>query len=263
MIKKYGLLTTACLSGALLLSGCATSPTTAESYKASGFIDQATYAKLEPDSDGSGALVYRKPGFNLKNYNKLMLDSIKIWYKDNAEYKGIDPEQLKMLTGYFQRALVKALEPAYPIVDKPGAEVLRIRTAITELTPTNPGMSVVTLLLPFGTVADVAAGRGTGGTFYLGDTAIEAEFRDSLSNELLAAYVEKRFGKKYDIDTSQGAESAVNKTVDSYARAYTTWGYAEQAFDYWAWKLRRRLDAAHGISTPMPAHLETQSTREP
>ncbi|MER2528701.1 MAG: DUF3313 domain-containing protein [Candidatus Competibacter denitrificans] len=262
MIKKHWLLSAACLSGALLLGGCASTPTTAESYKASGFIDQAIYAKLEPDSDGSGALIYRKPGFNLKHYNKVMLDSIKVWYKDNSEYKGIDPEQLRTLTGYFQRSLIKALEPAYPIVNKPGADVLRIRTAITEITPTNPGMSVVALLLPFGTVADVAAGRGTGGTFYLGDTAIEAEFRDSVSDELLAAYVEKRFGKKYDLDTSEGTESAVNKTVDSYARAYTTWGYAEQAFDYWAWKLRRRLDAAHGVPTPTPARVETLPARE-
>jgi hypothetical protein len=176
-----------------------------------------------------------------------MFDPIKVWYKNDAEYKGIDPSELKKLTDYFQQSLVKALEPAYPVVAKPGPGVLRIRIAVTELTPTNTGMSVVTLVVPYASVADVAAGGGTGSAPYLGDAAIEVEFRDSRGGELLAAYVDKRVGKKYDVDMSQGVGTAVSKGVDSYSRAYSTWGYAQQAFDYWAQKLRRRLDEAHGL----------------
>ncbi|MFO1372304.1 MAG: DUF3313 domain-containing protein [Candidatus Competibacteraceae bacterium] len=248
MPKVQMLLTTLCLSGGLLAAGCASQPTTAESYKPSGFLSD--YSQLQPAPDGSGAQVYFKPGFNLKDYNRVLLDPIKVWYRNDAEYKGIDPNELKTLTDYFHQALVKALEPAYPLVNKPGPGVLRIRTAVTELTPTNTGMSVVTLVVPYAAVADVASGGGTGSAPYLGDAAIEAEFRDSRSNELLAAYVDKRVGKKYDVDMKEGVGSAVSKGVDSYSRAYSTWGYAQQAFDYWAQKLRRRLDEAHGVKTP-------------
>ncbi|MBK8184992.1 MAG: DUF3313 domain-containing protein [Candidatus Competibacteraceae bacterium] len=261
-----------CLNGALLLVGCATSPTTVDSYKRSGFLDETTYGKLQPDPDGTGALSYRNADLTLKKYNKVLLEPIQVLEQarfvqhdsaaghqddtnrqDTTGRQAIDPAQLKSLTDYFQQALVKALEPAYPIVNQPGPEVVRVRIAITELTPTSPAMSVVTLVMPFGIVADLASGGATGGTFYLGDTAIETELRDSQSNALVMVYAEKRRGKKYDLESGQDGESTMSKTVDSYARAYTTWGYAEQAFDYWARKLRRQLDQAHGVATPAPA----------
>ena len=90
---------------------------------------------------------------------------------------------------------------------------------------------------------------GAAGASYLGQTAIEAEFLDSRSNEVLAAYVDRQAGKKYDVDLSQGVGSAVEKGVSSYTKAYSTWAYAEAAFDYWAGLLRKRLDEAHGFST--------------
>ena len=142
-----------------------------------------------------------------------MLDRIRVWYKDDADYKGIDPTELKALTDYFQNALVKALGPTYPVVTQPGPDVLRMRVAITDLIPTKPEMSVVTLVVPYATVADVAAGGGTGSTPYLGQTAIEAEFLDSRSNEVLAAYVDRQVGKKYNIDVSEGVGSAVEQRL--------------------------------------------------
>lgn len=247
MYNKHPLLIALCLGSGLFIAGCAGQQTTAESYKPAGFLQD--YSRLTPAPDGNGALAYRKPGLNLRDYNKVMLDPIKVWYRDDAQYKGIDPNELKTLTDYFQQSLQKALQPAYPLVKQPGPGVLRVRIAITELKPTDTGMSVVTLVVPYAAVADVAAGGGTGSMSYLGDAAIEAEFRDSRSNELLAAYVDKRIGKKYDLDTSKGAGAAVSQYADSYAKAYSTWGYAEQAFDYWAQKLRLRLDEAHGVAT--------------
>ncbi len=248
MYKNHRLLTALGLSSGLLIAGCANQPTTAENYQPSGFLKD--YSQLKPAPDGSGALAYRKPGLNLKDYNKVMLDPIKVWYRNDADYKGIDPNELKTLTDYFQQSLTKALQPAYPLVNKPGPGVLRVRIAVTELKPTDTGMSVVTLVVPYASVVDMASGGGTGSAPYLGDAAIEVEFRDSRSNELLAAYVDKRVGKKYDVDLNQGVGEAVSKGVDSYSKAYSSWGYAEQAFDYWAQKLRRRLDEAHGVAPP-------------
>ena len=230
---------------AALSAGCASTPAGEAKPKYAGFLSD--YSKLQPVRDGDGAERYLKPGQNWKQYNKVMLDRIRVWYKDDAGYKGIDPAELKALTDYFQNAIVKALAPTYPLVTKPGPGVLRVRVAITDLIPTKPEMSVVTLVVPYATVADVAAGAA--GASYLGQTAIEAEFLDSRSNEVLAAYVDRQAGKKYNIDVSEGVGSAVEKGVSSYTKAYSTWAYAEAAFDYWAGLLRKRLDEAHGFST--------------
>ena len=119
-------------------------------------------------------------------------------------YKGIDPTQLKALTDYFQQVIVKALEPILSSRDSNPAPTYYGWVAITDLIPTKPEMSVVTLVVPYATVADLAAGGGTGSTPYLGQTAIEAEFLDSRSNQVLAAYVDREIGKKYDINLSQG-----------------------------------------------------------
>jgi hypothetical protein len=227
---------------ATLSAGCASTPSGEAKPKYAGFLGD--YSKLQPVPDGDGAERYVDPKQNFKQYNKVMLDRIRVWYKNDADYKGIDPTELKALTDYFQNAIVKALEPTYPVVTKPGPDVLRVRVAITDLIPTKPEMSVVTLVVPYATVADVAA--GSAGVSYLGQTAIEAEFLDSRTNRVVAAYVDRQAGKKYDIDLSQGVGSAVEKGASSYSKAYSTWAYAEAAFDHWAGLLRKRLDAAHG-----------------
>jgi len=229
------------------LGGCS-SMKIMHSYKDAGFLND--YSKLRPDPDNSGAEIWIKPGFKLKNYDKILLDSITVWYNDKSAYKGIDPSRLRILTDYLRDAIVKALGTAYPVVTEPGPDVLRIRIAITELVPTKPEISVVVLVLPYVTLADLLASTTTKGGFgsspYVGDAAIEAEFLDSVTNEAVVEYVDRRIGKKYDYNFHRGPEKFVTQAVVSYAEAYTTWSYTKEAFDYWALELRRRLDEAHG-----------------
>ncbi|QQS53634.1 MAG: DUF3313 domain-containing protein [Candidatus Competibacteraceae bacterium] len=246
-MRHFPLFSVVVLCGALS-AGCASTPASDNESTPTGFLSD--YSKLEPDTEDPGARIYLKADVDWKKYDKIMLDRIQIWLKDDADYKGIDPTQLKALTDYFQQAIVKALEPTYPVVTQPGPDVLRVRIAITDLIPTKPEMSVVALVVPYATVADLASGGGTGSTPYLGQTAIEAEFLDSRSNQALAAYVDREIGKKYDVDLSQGVGSAVEKGVSSYTKAYSTWAYAEAAFDAWAGRLRQRLDQAHGRTAP-------------
>ena len=246
-MRHFPLFSVILLCGALS-AGCASTSTSDTEPMNTGFLSD--YAKLEPDTEDPGARIYLKTGVDWKRYNKVMLDRIQIWLKDDADYKGIDPAQLKELTDYFQQAIVKALEPTYPVVTQPGPDVLRVRVAITDLIPTKPEISVATLVVPFGSAADIALGAAAGGTPYLGQTAIEAEFLDSRTNQVLAAYVDREIGKKYDIDLSQGVVSGVEQGVSSYTKAYSTWAYAEAAFDDWAGRLRKRLDEAHGRTAP-------------
>ena len=108
---------------------------------------------------------------------------------------------------------------------------------------------VVTLVVPYATVADMASGAAAGGPIgsapYLGRTGIAAQFFDSRNNQLIAEYADTRVGRKYVVDTSQGVGSAVDTGVSNYMKAYSTWAYAQQAFEGWAKLLRARLDQAH------------------
>jgi len=222
----------------LLLSGCASTNGKAkesEGPKYSGFLSD--YSKLNPEAEGSKALKYVNPQADMKKYKKFILERIVVYLKDDAEYKGIDPDAMKAMTDYFHQAIVRELGSDYALVTEPGPDVLRLKVAITDLAPTKTAVTVLVLVTPYATVADLASGAASksGSPPYLGHAAIEVEGIDSATLQPVFAYVEQRFGKKYDAENPGG-----------YFKAYTEWGYVQQAFDYWAKKFRTRLDEIHG-----------------
>ena len=208
-------------------------------YEPKGFLSD--YSRLKPVSRNSGELVYRyvKPGTDFSRYKKVFLDPIQVFLKADAKYKGIDPQELEALTTYFRKAIEKALGKAYPLVEQPGADVLRLRIAITDLVPNQPEASVITFAVPFLWVGEAGAGAAEGemgSTPFVGEVTIEAEALDSRSGEQLAAYIERYVAKKYN--WKQGVE----KAVTDYMKAYSTWAYTKQAMDIWAQGIRDWLD---------------------
>jgi len=224
----------------LLLAGCAsTNGKTGESEgpKYTGFLSD--YSQLKPEAEGSTALKYVNPQVDVKKYKKFILERIIVWLKDDAEYKGIDPDAFKAMTDYFHEALARELGSDYPLVTEPGPDVLRLRIAITDLVPTKTAVTVLVLVTPYATVADLASGAaskgGAGSAPYLGRAGIEAEGIDSVTLQPVFGYVDQRYGKKYDPENP-----------GSYFKAYSEWAYSKQAFDFWAKKFRDRLDEING-----------------
>ncbi len=210
-------------------------------YQPVGFLSD--YSQLKPEGGDSNAYIRHTTPEVGGKYNKVMIDRIKIFFADESEYKGIDPTDLKALTDYFHNALVKSLGDAYPVVTEAGPDVMRLRIAVTNVTPNKPVASLVTLAVPFLWVADAGTGvaKGqTGSTAFVGAASIEAEALDSQSSEQFAAYVETEIPKKYNWT------HGVTKGVTDYADSYSTWSYTKQAMDIWAKYIRERMDAVHG-----------------
>jgi len=236
----------------LLLAACATSPDLGEQAPPptayAGFL--AHPDRLQPVPGDSGAYRWIDPDARLAQYHQILLERIQVQLASDAEYKAIDPTELKTLVDDFHQAIVKALGDAYPVVTKPGPGVLQVRVTIVDLVPTKPEMSVVALVVPYATVADVASGTAAGGPVgsapYLGRTGIAVQFIDSQTNRVIAEYADTQVGRKYVVDTSKGVGSAITTGFSDYAKAYSTWAYARQAFDGWAQQFRARLDQVHG-----------------
>jgi hypothetical protein len=212
-------------------------------YQAKGFLSD--YSKISKTKDAEGSYEYVDATVDLSKYNKLIVDRIKIFFKDDSQYKGIDPDELKVLTDYFYEAIKKAVGDAYPLVTEPGPDVMHLRIAVTDLVPNKPEASVVALAIPFAWVADAGSGvaKGdAGSTVFTGEATVEVEGLDSVSSQQLVAYIETEAGKKYN--WSKG----VTKGVTGYINAYSKWDYTKAAMDDWAHLLRVRLDAAHGIT---------------
>ncbi len=190
----------------------------------SGFLED--YPQFEPDTERKGAMIYRKPGVDVKAYTKILIDPIEIWVAPDSKYKGIKPDEMKALSDAFRQALVDALEPEYPVVSKPGPGVLGIRLAITNvhLTKKKRGLLGYT---PVGLV--VTTGMSMAGkNIHLHNATIEAELLDAQTNERLSALIDSR------------------PDVEAKAKEKISWEGIESTLKYYATRLRQRLDAERG-----------------
>jgi hypothetical protein len=67
------------------------------------------YSHLKPGGDDQAALVYVKPGLDLKAFDKIMFDRMMVLLIDNSDYWAIDPAMLKELKDYYQQAPLTAV----------------------------------------------------------------------------------------------------------------------------------------------------------
>lgn len=207
-LQKFRSFTTKVLSFTLViaLTSCAvTKPTSG-----SGFLED--YSRLEADSNGDRSLQWwEQKDFDWNKYQKVMLDPVMVYENKEASNKKLDSEKTKELTDYFRKTVEKKLAAKYPIVSTPGSDVLRIRTAITEIIPSSPAINYPAMALIFFPVD-------------MGGAIIEVEFLDSETDEVLAAMVDKKMGSPLT------------------PRAFSRMGHARAAFDGWAKELRIALD---------------------
>jgi hypothetical protein len=205
---------------AIALTSCAELPSQ------SGFLN-GHYKDMQPGPEGGVKMRWIKPGVDFSRYNKVMLDSVVFSFADDSEYKGIDPEQLKELSDACNLAIVNALKDKYPIVSEPGPDVVRLKIALTGIKQSRPVFSGVTSIVPIGLGISVikkgAAGSWTGS----GATNAELLIIDPTTNTVIGAAQDER--------------------TAGFTERFTKYGSAEEAFKFWAERIRTFMDQAHGI----------------
>lgn len=200
----------------------------------SGFMEN--YPAFEADKDRPGALIYVKPGASLKGYTKVMIAPIEIWIDPASEYKGINPDDLKEVSDAFRKLIIDALEPAYPVVDKPGPEVLGLRLAITKVYVTKKKRGLLGFT-PVGLVLSTGE-KLLGSNMSLQEAIIEAELLDLETGERLGALIDQQ------TKTGEGP-SGVN-FLKSVKKGATSWEEIEKVLKFYAERFRKRMDAEHG-----------------
>ena len=217
----------------------------------SGFLSD--YGRLRSVPWAEGIQCWRDAGLDAKKYDKVLIERIVVKIKPDQE-AGIDPTNLKMLTDYFHQSLVEALGPRMDVVDKPGADVIVMRIALTNLVPTSVTRSLTGTVVPYAFVAEagsgVATGRPPGSTPYLGETGIEMQFRDGGSGKVIAECRDTEIGRKYAADLDAGAVGAAQTWASGYLNSFQEWSYAKNAFDKWSALTAQRLAALRGAAPP-------------
>ncbi|MBK8535114.1 MAG: DUF3313 family protein [Candidatus Competibacteraceae bacterium] len=169
--------------------------------------------RLQPVPGDSGAYQWADSNVNLARYNKILLERIQVQLTSDADYKAVDPTQLKMLVDYAHQAIVKALGNAYRLSPNPGRDVLRVRISLSIWCPqtgNERGCAGGALCHNSRSGLGAASGGPMGSTPYLGRTGIAVQFIDTETSRVIAEYADTRVGRKYVVDTSQGIDSAVH-----------------------------------------------------
>jgi hypothetical protein len=197
----------------------------------SGFLGDS-YSKLQPDPKNANLLSYWKNKDVFKTSSKFILDPVTVYLLPEAQKRGIDPEQLAQLAQYFTKAIKDELTGSgrYEVVTEPGPGVMVLRAAITNVEPT--GGKENAALKGAETAATHAVAPGASllvPRLSVGKVAIEGEIVDSVSGEVVAAFMSSKSGRRYF----------------SGLKAYEKWGDIDAAFRSWAKNFRERLDKAH------------------
>jgi len=250
------------LACAVFLPGCATpgggagnggsivaSTATASNIPRVGFL--ADYDRLRPVSGLGGLLCWKTGNVDWKQYDKVQVERILVSLKPGTSQSTVDPGDLKTLTDYFRSALVTAIKPTAQVVDKAGPGVLQVRIALTDLVPTGTVDSLTGTLVPYGFVAEAASGAASGlpagSTPYMGETGMQAQFRDGATGKVMGECADTEIGRKYAASVDQGAANATTTWINGYMDSFTSWSYAKDAFDKWATLFAERFNKLRGI----------------
>ena len=213
----------------------------------SGFLTD--YARLH-SVEGYDVQCWRADNLDAKRYDKILISRIVVTLQTDAQ-KGIDPTDLKSLVDYFHASLEKAFEPQMKVVTTAGPGVLVMRTALTNLVPTDSARSLLGTAVPYGFVAEagsgVVAGRPAGSTPYLGQTGIEMQFADGASGAILGECADTQVGRKYAADLDRGVGNAAQTWASGYLGSFQAWTYAKGAFDKWSAQIAQRVAQLRGV----------------
>jgi hypothetical protein len=189
--------------------------------KESGFLRD--YSELKHREGYDAQLVYVSPTADWSHYTAIEIDSVTLW-ANSADVK-LSPKDQKMLTDVMYKALHERLAKDFKLVQEPGADVIRIRAALTAAKGANVPLRTMSTIVPQMLLIGTAVGLSADTARTVGDATAELELLDSVTGERLAAGVDERAGTKSLLTT----------------RTFSTWGDVKAAADYWADRIAQFL----------------------
>jgi hypothetical protein len=221
-------------AAALLLGACAQQPSAPGSravlpgsdLQVSGFLgDYSGFARVPDQPD---AWQWVRPGVNWRQYTKVFIPPVEVWLNPTAQYLGIQPDLYKQMTDTFRTLTAQEFRAGgYEVVDKPGPGVLKLRYALTGVTPERPGLTPLDLLPIKMAVDATRAATGTDKTVIVVSGEVDA--RASATDERLYA------------------EVAVRRDYHLFLGKQLTWDDLRNGATNWAKLSRERLDRARAV----------------
>jgi len=154
----------------------------------------------EREEEGGIDLIYVAPGAleRIAKYDKFMIDQPEIWIDADSDYRGTKPDNIKAIADLMRANLTeKVINRGYEVVDEPGPDVMYMRVALTDLYLKKEKRGVWAYT-PAGAVVQVGADqvRNMMSKVDIIEMAIQMEWQDSVTEEVLGAIIIKRGARK-------------------------------------------------------------------
>lgn len=228
MCSKFGVLGVVLAAG--LLSGCL-STYQARKAEPSGFLGD--YSQFREGQADEVQLVYINPKADFKQFDKILLDPVRIYAAKDSSIGKLPKEDLQRLVNYLDATLREHLKGNYTFVTEPGPGVMQLRVAITEAKGAKVFLDTFSTLMPIGLALSEVKNLATGSHTAVGGVGLECEALDGVSKTRLFGAVDARVGRK------------ITGKFDKFSK----WRTANDAFDYWAERLQLRLKEEHDRTT--------------
>lgn len=153
------------------------------------------YSRLERAVDNPFDEIYVSPE-GLKHgsqYTAVMVDQPELFIHPDSKYKGIKPDDMKVIADALRENVTAELENKYQIVDKPGPNVLYVRLAVGDLMLQKKKRPILAYI-PVGAVVYAAKNLASEATkkIDLTNMKFEVEMLDSESHEQIGAATSSR-----------------------------------------------------------------------
>lgn len=164
----------------------------AEEMIYSGFMSD--YSQLEKVTDGTADYRYIAPGGEdlLIGYNAIMIDQPEVFIAVDSEYGGVKPKHLHALAESLRAAIAAGMPEDFYVVERPGASVLYLSVAITNVKLKKRKKKVYNFV-PVALVVGGIAGAATSDLAKKADltgAVLEIEGFDSVSGERIFAVID-------------------------------------------------------------------------
>jgi Protein of unknown function (DUF3313) len=213
----------------LVMTGCAATQG-AKSVEKSGFLGDYSLLKegkrgtVSEGAEDQALLIYKNPAADWRKYKKIQLDPVTVWMSQkDSQLKDVSVEDRQRLAALLWSKLDESLRKDYEMTSQPGPDVLRIQVAITEAGSSNAVLDTVTSIVPQTRLLSGMKSLATGVSAFTGSASAELKATDSATKTILVEAVDRRGGTK------------------SLSGVTNSWNDVEEAYRFWAEKMRYRL----------------------
>ena len=163
---------------------------------------------------------YFKPNLDLAQYKSLIVDATVVYNGQDAQFEDIAPADRQKFADILTEEIRAELAKSFALVEKPAADVARLKVTLLGAEPTKIGVTTATQVLPIGLAINAVKsisgkpGRNAGSVLYA------VELTDSRTGELQAAAVRRETPDALDLPASLGTTETMKAVGQSMGKRF-------------------------------------------